>query len=388
MGDFKFIHCADIHLGSRFKGVETEDAAEMLRMREAPAKSLRKIIDLALSEKASFIVISGDLFEKTAQPSDRKFFCEEAARAKIPIFISKGNHDVERPWDSAMPYPSNVRVFPAEPESIFLKANSTEVEVVGISFSGKRENRNIVSMLSGTPGKFTVACVHCYVEEIGEGHPTAVCSMQDFLGKNVDYWALGHVHRRVVIREHPHAVYPGNAQGRNGKETGPKGAYVVEVSDGKVSKMTFAETQRIQWRNLRADVTDLSFERLRSELSKVFSPGDILSISFRGSGALANRICSDPGAFSAELQKSLGTRIWEVSCDKCSRTIEDDLQKDVSDAEKALISGGRQTLEEALDSAGFLRAHRNSVASMSEKELIRAANEAASYLLREIGGHK
>ncbi len=151
MGDFKFIHCADIHLGSRFKGVETEDAAEMLRMREAPAKSLGKIIDLALSEKASFIVISGDLFEKTAQPSDRKFFCEEAARAKIPIFISKGNHDVERPWDSAMPYPSNVRVFPTEPESIFLKANSTEVEVVGISFSGKRENRNIVSMLSGTP---------------------------------------------------------------------------------------------------------------------------------------------------------------------------------------------------------------------------------------------
>ncbi|MBR4217335.1 MAG: metallophosphoesterase, partial [Candidatus Methanomethylophilaceae archaeon] len=111
MGEFRFIHCADLHLGARFKGVDTDDAAELRRIRMAPLESFERIIDLAISERACFIVIAGDIYEKGALPATRAFFAEQARRVGIPIFISKGNHDSERPWDAAIPYPDNVKVF-------------------------------------------------------------------------------------------------------------------------------------------------------------------------------------------------------------------------------------------------------------------------------------
>ena len=50
------------------------------------------------------------------------------------------------------------------------------------------------------------------------------------------YWALGHVHKReVIVEDGVHIVFPGNLQGRDVGETGPKGASVVEFDlDGTV----------------------------------------------------------------------------------------------------------------------------------------------------------
>ena len=63
MSDFKFIHCADLHLGSRFAGVRSKDKELAEKMVESTFESFSNIIDLAHSEKVDFIIISGDMFD-------------------------------------------------------------------------------------------------------------------------------------------------------------------------------------------------------------------------------------------------------------------------------------------------------------------------------------
>lgn len=51
----------------------------------------------------------------------------------------------------------------------------------------------------------------------------APCSVQDFVGRGYQYWALGHVHTRGPLADDPRIHFPGNLQGRSIRETGPKG---------------------------------------------------------------------------------------------------------------------------------------------------------------------
>src|SRR5690606_25350120 len=52
--------------------------------------------------------------------------------------------------------------------------------------------------------------------------------------RGYQYWALGHVHAREVVATSPWVVFPGNLQGRHARETGAKGATVVDVEGGAI----------------------------------------------------------------------------------------------------------------------------------------------------------
>ena len=87
----KLIHTADLHLGSPIAGLPEEVASEL---REELFTTLAKICELAESERADAILISGDLFDEPSPSrsvADRTFAL--LGRAGVPVFISPGNHD-------------------------------------------------------------------------------------------------------------------------------------------------------------------------------------------------------------------------------------------------------------------------------------------------------
>ena len=240
---FRFVHCADLHLGSRFKGVSVRDPAMGERMTESVFESFGRIVDLARSEKADFMVIAGDAFdESTITPATRHRFASELGRLGIPCFIARGNHDPHTSWESSIPYPDNVHEFGTEPEYIELEGLDG-VEIVGASFADWHEERNLPSMVRGSPDRFTVACMHCDVDTAGAQYDYSPCRLSDMVGRGVDYWAIGHIHKRAVLSEDPYVVYPGNIQGRKISESGEKGCYLVTVDDGRVSELRFVPTQ-------------------------------------------------------------------------------------------------------------------------------------------------
>ncbi|MGH6813937.1 MAG: metallophosphoesterase family protein, partial [Methylocella sp.] len=54
-------------------------------------------------------------------------------------------------------------------------------------------------------------------------------------------------HTRQELSTAPYVVYPGNLQGRSVKETGPKGATLVEVRDGDVTRIEHRALDVVRW---------------------------------------------------------------------------------------------------------------------------------------------
>ncbi len=260
------------------------DPATAERMRASVFESFSRIVDLCGTEGADAMFVSGDAFdESTVTPSTRMFLARELGRAAVPVFICRGNHDPRTSWDSAIPYPGNVHEFGPEPERVDIPGVDG-AEAVGASFSDWHDSRNLPSMLRGSLDKFTVACVHCDVDNPSAEYAYSPCSSTDFLGRGVDYWALGHIHKRRVIRKDPWVVYPGNIQGRSFRETGEKGAYVVSVSDGMVREARFVATQGVVWHDESFDITGRSLPDLVAEVRARVPEGSAARVTLTGSG--------------------------------------------------------------------------------------------------------
>ncbi|MCL0047208.1 hypothetical protein M1M98_02975 [Thermodesulfovibrionales bacterium] len=87
-----------------------------------------------------------------------------------------------------------------------------------------------------------------------EGHlPYAPCTLDELTVKGYDYWALGHVRKYDVLRERPHIVYAGCAQGRHIREPGNKGCVLVEVEESEI-RTQFVPLSVLRWVEVKADV--------------------------------------------------------------------------------------------------------------------------------------
>lgn len=305
--DFSFIHCADLHLGSRFWGVNRKDPELGNRLYRSTFRSFSRIVDMGI-RRADFMVISGDIYDDLVEtPRTRIAFAKELERFKKPVFIVTGNHDHTHSWSDSIPYPPNVKVFGTTPERYGMKIGGVQVEVVGISFDGPHTDVNLVNKLKGTPGMFSIGVVHCSVDSIGEGNGYAPCSESDFLGRDIQYWALGHIHKSMVVREDPLVIYPGNIQGRDSAESGEKGCYLVNVTANH-PEAEFIPTQEVIWQDVTADITGkTTVPQLIDSVRKDIAPDMIVSLTIAGKGPLNELVRSDPEAITEFLERSTGS---------------------------------------------------------------------------------
>jgi DNA repair exonuclease SbcCD nuclease subunit len=128
--------------------------------------------------------------------------------------------------------------------------------------------------------------------------------VQQLLQRGYQYWALGHCHEYEVVNSAPPIIFPGNLQGRNIRETGRKGAVVVEVEDGEVSNFSRLQLARIRWALISADLTgavseEEAFEVIRGEIQKEVNLAGGTPVVFRmvlsGSTQLHRILHTEPG---------------------------------------------------------------------------------------------
>jgi DNA repair exonuclease SbcCD nuclease subunit len=106
-------------------------------------------------------------------------------------------------------------------------------------------------------------------------------------GRNIDYWALGHRHTAQIISKDPYIVYPGNTQGRNSRETGEKGAFLITVSDRRVVRTEFFETGQIVWKDVDVQIgTTTTVQQLIDDIKSKCRPGSFIRVSITGTGKL------------------------------------------------------------------------------------------------------
>ena len=257
---FKFLHTADIHLDSPLRGLESYEDAPVEQIRQATRRAFDNLIELAIDEKGSFLLIAGDLYDGDWKDYNTGlFFIKCMARLRregIRVFLVSGNHDAASQITKTLQLPDNVVQFPTR------KPATEIIEDLNVAVHGQGYKNRVVSdnlVLEFPPGKgsfFNIGLLHTSLNG-REGHePYAPCSVDDLSSKGYDYWALGHVHLCETVSNDPWIIFPGNIQGRHIKETGTKSATLVSVEDGRVVDVQKRDVGVLFWAVCEVDISD------------------------------------------------------------------------------------------------------------------------------------
>jgi DNA repair protein SbcD/Mre11 len=132
----------------------------------------------------------------------------------------------------------------------------------GRGFPNRAVPENLVpDYPAAVPCKFNIGLLHTSLT--GRlGHDTyAPCSETDLHRKAYGYWALGHVHQPEVICRDPWIVFAGYFQGRDAREVGPRGCWLVTVNDSQeVESVDWHDLDVVRWQVLEIDLAGVAEE--------------------------------------------------------------------------------------------------------------------------------
>lgn len=265
---FTFIHAADLHLDSPFKGVtasaiEHRDIVETLRA--ATWVAFDSLISLCQEEQVAFLLLAGDVYDA----ADRSLRAQlrlrdglaQLGEAGVQTFWVHGNHDPADSHQGSIAWPDSVQRFDSDtPETHTASRHGVPVaEVTGASHRGGSERRNLArKMAPGAADLLQVALLHANVGATSNHANYAPCNLADLSSANFDYWALGHVHEHTVLATAPHVVYPGSLQGLSVREPGAHGC-VLATADTETRQIetSFCPLDSVRWAVVEVPVTGL-----------------------------------------------------------------------------------------------------------------------------------
>ncbi|CAM3649684.1 metallophosphoesterase family protein [Mesobacillus zeae] len=283
MKEISFIHSADLHLDSPMTGLKALPETIFKRLRQSTFKALANIVDKAIEHQVDFVILAGDIFDGEdrslkAQSGFRKEM-ERLGEEGIPAYVIHGNHDhLGGNWPR-IELPSNVHIFSDKlGVEHFSKKDGTSVNLYGFSYPERHVQERWINQYEKEDGAdFHIGILHGHSEGDTEHGRYAPFTLPELVSKRFDYWALGHIHKRRVLSEDPPVIYPGNPQGRNRKESGPKGCYLVKMYEGG-TECRFIETNDIVWQERHVDGSALDsagtlYRLCRSEIEQVRESG-------------------------------------------------------------------------------------------------------------------
>jgi len=260
----KFLHTADVHLDSPMLGLARYgDTAPIKRIRGATRRAFERLVDLALAEDVSFVVIAGDLYDGERDDFQTAIFLQRQLRrlaeAGVPVVIAWGNHDAANQITKRLSLPPGVHLLPAD------EAGTVVIEEAGAACHGRSYwRRDVLDDLSATypapiTGLLDVGVLHTALD----GRPGHDCyaptSIETLAHRGYGYWALGHVHAAEGHQlDGTHIVFPGNLCGRHIGEPGPKGACLVSYDGDTVTSVVHRDLAPLRWEQVEPDLARAS----------------------------------------------------------------------------------------------------------------------------------
>lgn len=297
----KFMHISDLHLGSILNIGNNE--TDLIRNIEINGvyDAYNKAVDIAIEQKADFIIISGDIYDRDCYyVRANKIFLDGVKRLQkynINVYIIHGNHDPMKGLKNLYDAPGNLYVFPYDKSETYeiKDRDGNTCRITGQSYEKKEEGKAIYKSFSNSETAFNIGVLHTSLNINDKKYvPASVNKLAEV--KGIDYWALGHIHKPEIVKEdNPCIVYSGNPQGRDFGETGVRGCYMVTVTNGK-AKPEFIPIGDYIYREIEIDIQDYSILNItdlinvmRDKIEKLLNPdsslfGYILRWNIKGRG--------------------------------------------------------------------------------------------------------
>jgi len=419
---FAFLHAADLHLDSPFRGLTQVPPAVRERLKESTFASFRRLALLARREKVDFVVLAGDLYDAADRSLRAQLRMQqtltELAEDGIRTFVVHGNHDPENGWQAKLEWPEKVHFFGSgdvEAVPAYRRDGELAAYVYGISYPEAKVTDNLAARYRVRPGaSFHLAVLHANVDGNAGHDDYAPCKLAELASGDFQYWALGHIHDRRVLHEYPHVVYPGNIQGRSVRETGPKGAYVVRVDEAGRIEMAFRDTADVLWSEKTVSIEGAEREqdlktRLIEAVERARDEADrrpvVLRLRVEGRGALHDRLQRETAAaeWLEELREWCGSPeerddwVWADSLVVRTRAPASDAGREDEDGFLGVLARtgrvtaadperSRELLDGALEQVRRhpkLREWSDARSAEEREELIGRAVELAAWLLRD-----
>lgn len=292
----KFIHCADVHLDTPLQGLAQYSGAPVHEIRNATRRAFEKILNAAIAEKVDFMVIAGDLYDTGLKSFESALFFNKQMvnlkEAGIDVYLIYGNHDAASKLTKQLRPPGNVHVLRAsEPQTIV--DENLGIAIHGQSFATPEITEDLAANYpEPLRDLLNIGVLHTNLSGISDHANYAPCSLEELKNKGYQYWALGHIHNRHVLCSDPYIVFPGNIQGRHGKEQGEKSSELVTVSDTGHISIERIFTSVVPWVQAEIDASDCDtaddvYEKLRTSLETLFPPSNerVSAVRVRIAGA-------------------------------------------------------------------------------------------------------
>lgn len=261
-----FIHAADLHLDSPFRGLQNIPEEIFREIQESTFTTLDNLIEQAIIHKVDFILLVGDLYDNDIQSLKAQVRLRNAFQKleehNIQVFLSYGNHDYLNEHSLSVQFPSNVHMFTSETVFYFPynRKEETIAHIYGFSYENRavHDSKVLQYQRINEQVPYHIGLLHGSIITNTEHDMYAPFHLEDLKNAHMDYWALGHIHKREVLSEAPPIIYPGNIQGRHRKEIGEKGCYFVEMNEFEVQKQ-FISLESIRFEQLELDLSEVEF---------------------------------------------------------------------------------------------------------------------------------
>jgi exonuclease SbcD len=260
----RFVHAADVHLGSPLGGLDLRTDAPKDEIRGAPRRAFERLINYCGDHEIDLLLISGDLFDGRADLETQIFVEAQFRRLHehgVRCVVLRGNHDAASKQVLKLRLPIGISELPVT------TAGSINFEDLGVVVHGRGFNEQHVTeqIVATYPeaklGAFNIGMLHTSASGIGGHEVYAPCTVEQLRAKAYDYWALGHIHKRQVLSQDPPIVFCGNLQGRDPGETGGKGATLVQVENGViVDAPIHLDFDVVRWHAITIDLSDCNDE--------------------------------------------------------------------------------------------------------------------------------
>ena len=237
----RIIHTADLHLDSQLK-TNLSPLKQKERRREL-LLNLERLIEYAKNQRVKVIIIAGDLFDKAriALKTKEYVFNLINDNKDIDFVLITGNHDESLFIEEMEIIPSNLKIFDGD----FSTINYGNVSITGVNYCKEYKYAN----LKLDKNKINILCMH--------GDINDEIDLKKLKGKNIDYLALGHIHKysKGELDDRGIYAYSGTLEGRGFDESGDKGFILLDVD--KTVNAKFVSFARRRLHDVSINITGL-----------------------------------------------------------------------------------------------------------------------------------
>lgn len=252
----KVIHCADLHLDSALNA-NLEGEKKKIRKAEL-TDNFRRLVDDAVSEGVSAILIAGDLFDTkhVAKGVQTAVMHAITGHPEIAFYYLRGNHDADGFLEGLDEVPANLHIFG---DSWSTYALDPDGEVLLTSAEPNGNNMATLPLsLTLDMSKCNLVMLHGQQVQTNARDKAEVVPIPAYAGKGIDYLALGHVHARQEgeLDRRGHWCYPGCLEGRGFDECGEHGYMLLEIDEkAHTVKSSFVPFAKRILHTVEVDVT-------------------------------------------------------------------------------------------------------------------------------------